>query len=52
MSWPLAALLAAALTLGAFAPDARSDPAKFGVAELFFDINDTDGDAGALIANL
>lgn len=46
-----AALLAAALTLGSFAPDARADDddddeIPFAVAEVFVQLNDTDGDLG------
>ncbi len=45
-----AAVLAAVVTLGAFAPDARSDNRRgeipFSVTEIFFELNDTDGDLG------
>ena len=43
----LSALLAAVLTLGVVTKDARSQPtAPFEVAEIFFELNDTDGDLG------
>jgi hypothetical protein len=45
-----AAVLAAALTLGAFAQEARSQgnsgEVPFDVAEIFFELNNTDGDLG------
>ncbi len=46
-SWLAAALLAAALVVGSCEPDTRSKPATpFEVAEVFFELNDADGDLG------
>ncbi len=46
-AWPPMTALAAVLVAGAFVPDARSDPTiPFAEAEIFFELNNTDGDLG------